>query len=224
MEPKGHGAQQQQFGLGIATADIGCGVGFGVTFLLRFFERLGVGLAALFHLRQDIVAGTVNDAKNGLRLFRSKALAQRANDRNAAADASLEAQLPAVLFRCGPNFLAEPGQNRLVRGNDRFTLLEGAQNVVSKNRQLSLVLKSESLDNNLHAGIVDDFLGLRCKERRAFGKPFLVFGTAGVDSPDLEIEIFPQLASTVFKDDILNRFAHNAGAKQPETDFAARTG
>src|SRR5439155_15845218 len=44
------------------------------------------------------------------------------------------------------------------------------------------------------------------------------------DSPDLELEIFPQLASTVFKDDILNRFAHNAGAKQPETDFAARTG
>ena len=43
-------------------------------------------------------------------------------------------------------------------------------------------------------------------------------------NPDLEIEIFPQLASTVFKDDILNRFADNAGAKQPETDFAARTG
>ena len=91
-------AEQEQFRFGVAAVDIGGRIGLGVAFLLRFLERFGVGFPALLHLRQDVITSAVDDAENRFRFFDGETLAQRTDDRNAAANAGLEAQLLAATF------------------------------------------------------------------------------------------------------------------------------
>ena len=83
--------KQQQFGFGIAAVNIGCRIRFGIAFLLRFLQRFRVSFPALFHLRQDIIAGAVDDAEHRFRLFHGEAFTQRAYDRNAAAHTGFKA-------------------------------------------------------------------------------------------------------------------------------------
>ena len=90
LQTEGDHAEQQQFGFGVAAVDVGCRIGFGVAFLLRFAQRLGVGFPALFHLRENIIASAVDDAEDRFGLFDGETLAERTNHRDAAADASFE--------------------------------------------------------------------------------------------------------------------------------------
>ena len=144
-------------------------------------KRVGVGLSAPFHLRQDVIAGTVNDAKDGFRLFCGKALAERAHHRYAAADTGFEAQLLAARAGRRPDLITVTRQHRLVRSDDGFTLFECAQEIISERLQLGCFLKAQCFDDDLNRRVVDDFFGARRKQRRPPGKPFLGLGIAGVN-------------------------------------------
>src|SRR6185436_1508414 len=132
---------------GVSAAYIRRRIGFGIALLLRLGQCLGVGPPALLHLRKDIVARAVDDSKDRLRLFGGEALAEGADHRDAAADASLEAKLSAVPFRRRPDFRAETGEHSLVRSHHRFAVTKRPQEVIPELRQLRCALESQRLDD-----------------------------------------------------------------------------
>ena len=104
---------------GIEAADVEGRIGFGVA------ETLGLGEADVerevvgLHARQDVVAGAVEDAGDALDRVAGEALAQCLDDRNAAADRSLEKERRIVRFgqRREPHPMR--GEHRLVGGDHR---------------------------------------------------------------------------------------------------------
>src|SRR5437773_804452 len=70
----------------------------GETAFLRAAKRIGEG-QALFHARQDEVAGAVDDSANGLDVVAGQPALQDADDRYRAADAGLESNRHAVRGR-----------------------------------------------------------------------------------------------------------------------------
>ena len=54
--------EYSELGARVITVHVGAGIGFGIAQTLRFLERPVEGDAALFDLRQDIVAGAVQDS------------------------------------------------------------------------------------------------------------------------------------------------------------------
>ena len=103
----------------VEAADVESGIRLGVAEPLRLgetdVERQVVGL----HPGKDVVAGTVEDAGNAPDRVADQALAQRLDDRDAAADSRLEKELPRV--RLGQRRQPQPvrGEHRLVGGDHR---------------------------------------------------------------------------------------------------------
>src|SRR5262245_47017854 len=82
-----------------------------------FGEHIGERKPGGFHLRQDKIAGAVQDAAHRTDLVSDQALAQCFDDRNAAADGGLEFQRDAVAFGECREARTVMGQQRLV-GSD----------------------------------------------------------------------------------------------------------
>ena len=118
-EAEGEGGEDGELVRGVEAADVEGRIGFGVA------ETLGLGEADVerqvvgLHARQDVVAGAVEDAGDALDRVSGEALAQRLDDRNAAADRGLEEERRVVRF--GQRREPHPvrGEHRLVGGDDR---------------------------------------------------------------------------------------------------------
>ena len=110
---------------GVEAADVEGRVGLGIAQLLRVLEALGEARCPRFaHAGEDVVAGAVHDAVDAGDAGRAEALAQRLDDRNAAGDGGLEAELGAVLLGQPRQRHAVPGEQRLVGGDHRAADLE----------------------------------------------------------------------------------------------------
>ena len=98
--------QDRQLVRGVEAADVEGRIGLGVAQPLRLLqaevERQPLGL----HLRQDVVAGAVEDAADARDAVARKRLAQGLDDGNAAADRGLEGERRAVALGEFGQFLA----------------------------------------------------------------------------------------------------------------------
>ena len=112
--------QDRQLVRGIDAVDVERRIGFGVAQLLRIGEHLGELAAALAHLRQDVVAGAVEDAGDAADAVRGQPLAQRLDHRNAAGHRRLERQRHAALLGRGGERGAMHREHRLVGGDHRL--------------------------------------------------------------------------------------------------------
>jgi len=80
--------QQRELVGGVASADVQCRVGFGIAEPLRVLENVVEVPPGGFHLRQDVIAGAVQNAAHGDHAVGDQALAQRLDDGDAAATAA----------------------------------------------------------------------------------------------------------------------------------------
>ena len=106
---EGEAGQQGELVGGVEAADVEGRVGLGVALGLRLLQHVGEGAVLLLHLREDVVAGAVEDAVDAADLVGGERLAQRLDDGDAAGDRGLEVEGDAVL-------LGEPARARAVRG------------------------------------------------------------------------------------------------------------
>ncbi len=103
---------------GVETADVESRVGFGVAKPLRFGEADGERKLFLFHARQDVIAGAVEDAGDAPHRIARQTFAKRLDDRHAAADGGLEGERRAVPLGKPSEFDAMRREHRLVGGDD----------------------------------------------------------------------------------------------------------
>ena len=121
---EGEARQQGELVGGVEAADVEGGIGLGVALRLRFLEDIGEGAMLFQHLRQDVVAGAVEDAVDAADLVGGQRFAHGLDDRDAAGDRRLEVERDAVLLGQPRQLGAVLGQQRLVGGDD---VLAGAQ-------------------------------------------------------------------------------------------------
>ena len=112
--------QDRQLVRRIDAVDVERRIGLRVAELLRIGEHFGELAAALAHLRQDVIAGAVQDAGNAQDAVAGETLAQRLDHRDAAGDRGLERQRHAALLRRGGERGAMHGEHRLVGGDHRL--------------------------------------------------------------------------------------------------------
>ena len=88
---------------------------------MRGFQRVREGSSLIGHARQDVVAGAVDDAPNGIDSVGRKRLPNHANHGNGASHRSLEVQLAAIGLGEREQCPASLGEKRLV-GRDHVLL------------------------------------------------------------------------------------------------------
>src|ERR671937_190362 len=120
LGPEGEARQDRELLRGVVALDVESGIGFGVAELLCLFQAGGEAKPLLFHARQDVDARAVEDSIDARERIAGQPLAQRFDDRDGAADRSLEVECHAVLLGDGGQRDAMPGEQRFVGGHDRF--------------------------------------------------------------------------------------------------------
>jgi hypothetical protein len=92
------------------------------------FLQYHVELAALLrHGAEDVVRGAVDDAVDGAVVIGRQSLLQRADDRNAAADAGFVPDIDTSFLCCTEDFRAVHGEQRLVRRHYALAVGNAAQ-------------------------------------------------------------------------------------------------
>ena len=92
-------------------------IGFGKAAPLRLGQGRGIGVALFAHAGQDEVAGAIEDALDGRDLVGGETLRQGGDDGDAAADAGLEGDGPAMAPASVEHLLAMLRQQRLIGGH-----------------------------------------------------------------------------------------------------------
>ena len=112
---------------GIVAFDVTGRVGLGIALLLGLLE-CDVEIEALGgHLVENVVRRAVDNAEHALHLISDERLAQRAHDRDRAADRRLEVDIRMVVFGRLIQFRAVLREQRLVRGDHRRAVVERLQ-------------------------------------------------------------------------------------------------
>ncbi len=147
---EGDGGEDGQFMRRVDAVDIERGVAFGVAQRLRFGQHFFEFAAALAHHGQDVVAGAVEDAGDGVDVVAGQALPQGFDDRDAAGDRGLEAQGQTAALSQSGEAAAMHREQRLVGGDDGFAgseccLHEGPGRAFGA---------ADQLDHHVHRGIV----------------------------------------------------------------------
>ena len=112
--------QDRQLRARVEAVDVGGGIGFGVAGLLRFGEHLFEARAALLDLRQDVVAGAVQNAVERGDAIAGDAFAQNRVNGDAAGDAGLHRQIDAAAMAWSHNSAPAERHQFLVGGDDGF--------------------------------------------------------------------------------------------------------
>ena len=147
---EGERRQDRQLVRRVHAVDVEGGIGLGIAEALRVGERLGEFPPALAHLRQDVVAGAVQDAGDALEAVGRQPLAQRLDDRDAAGDRRLEGQRHALHLRRTGEGGAMDGEQRLVRRHHR---LAGGQRGLDRGAGRALGA-ADGLDHHVHRRVM----------------------------------------------------------------------
>ncbi len=121
---EGQVSEDGQFLRGFGAIDVERGVGFCITEPLRFFDGGVVVGPLLFHLREDEIAGAVQDAAERLNLVGREALADVGDDRNAAGDRRFERDAHIECAGAIEQLGAVLGEQSFVGGDDIFAVGE----------------------------------------------------------------------------------------------------
>ena len=89
-------AEDRQLRARVVALHVVGGIGLGVAELLRLPQRVAESRAAVRHAREDVVARAVEDARARARCDRRRGRPERGDDRDAAGDRALEAQVAAA--------------------------------------------------------------------------------------------------------------------------------
>ena len=116
---EGERRQDGQLVRRVDAVDVEGGVGLGVAQLLGVGQDFGEFPAAFAHLRQDVVAGAVENAGDALDAVGGQAFADRLDHRDAAGDRGLEGERDVVFLGQGGQGGAVHREHRLVGGDHR---------------------------------------------------------------------------------------------------------
>src|SRR5208282_1458917 len=142
--------QQAELVCGIVAFDIQRGVRLGNAAALRIRQRTFELDAMLAHRGENRIAGTVDDPVDGALAIAGQSLAKRANNRDTAADARLEADGQSVTRGGLEDFRAMLGQQRLVARDDILARRERFQD-----QRARRLMAPEELDDNVDVGSFD---------------------------------------------------------------------
>ena len=126
-DTEGDGRQNGQFVGRVDPFHVEGGVRFRVTQLLGFVQHILESTAALFHLGEDKVAGTVDDARQPVDMVGRQPLAQGLEDGDAPGHGGFEGHIHAVVLGRLEDLVAVLGDQRLVGGDNMFAVLDGGE-------------------------------------------------------------------------------------------------
>ena len=113
---------------GIESVDVERRIGFGVTELLGIRENLFEVRLIAFHARENIVAGSVENAVNPVDAVANKTFTKALDDRNAAADTGFIEDVGSGFFRFGKQLFAVLGEQGFIGGDNRFSAFQSFEN------------------------------------------------------------------------------------------------
>ena len=157
-----HRGEQGELVRGIDAVDVGARIRLGVAQLLRPTQHCVEGLARPLHLAQHVVRGSIDDAVHAADAVRGQALADRAQDRNAAAHARLEGDVDTALGRGVEDLAAVLGQQRLVRGDDGLAGLDRGEDQAPRRAGAA-----DQLDHDVDARVAHEAVGVGVKSDSA---------------------------------------------------------
>ena len=115
---EGEARQQGELVRGVEAADVEGGIGLGVALGLGFLQDVAERAMLFQHLRQDVIAGAVEDAVDAADLVGGQRFPHGLDDRDAAGHRRLEVQGDAVFLGQTRQLGAVLCQQRLVGGDD----------------------------------------------------------------------------------------------------------
>src|SRR4029078_4902380 len=185
----------------VMSFDVEGWIGFGINEPPRVLEAGAEAEPLLFHPRQDVIAGAVEDAIDALERIAGKPFTQRLEDRDRAADRRLEIERDVTRLRLRGERNAIARKQRLVGGDDRFAGCERGFN-----RSLGrIATATDQFDEHVDIGIA--------RERHRVGMPFQVaeidaaffVATARADRDDLEAAAEPRGKRLALLGDLRNQ-------------------
>ncbi len=109
---------------GVDAIDIERRIGLSEPLGLRVGEDGGERQVLGLHPRQDVIAGSIEDAVDAQDAVRRRAVTQRLDDRDAASDRRLILERNPLRLRQRGEVEAVVGKHRFVRGNERLAAFE----------------------------------------------------------------------------------------------------
>jgi hypothetical protein len=204
------GRQQHQFRTRVEAVDIRAGIRFGVPEPLRFGDQVLHGIAALLHLREDVVAGAVEDAVQGRDAVARDSLAQDRMNRDAAADARFHRDVDARLNGPVPDLRTARRHDLLIRGDYGFPVFDGRVDDLRRDPA-----PAHEFDNDLDVGALHDLAPVRRAGDIAKARGDL----PGRDRPTAhghDVQPEPELLSDLIG--VLGQDVQRGGAYIPEAD------
>ena len=145
------GGENRELVCGVHPLDIEGGIGFRVAEPLRLVEHIGERDAALAHLGQDEVAGTVDDSGEPLDAVPGQPFAQRLDNRDPAGHRGFERHHHPVGVGGFEDGVAVHGDEGLVGGDHMLAALDGL-----KDEPAGRVRAADELDDDVDVRIAHD--------------------------------------------------------------------
>ncbi len=140
---------------GVDAVDVEGGIGLGVAQALRLGEHHVEGQPLVAHLREDVVAGAVDDPGDPLDAVGGEALADRLDDRHAAAHRRLEGDHHALRWAAREDLVAVLREQRLVGGDHVLAVGDRRQDELAGAR-----LAADQLDDDVDVRMRDQLRGI----------------------------------------------------------------
>ena len=206
---KGQVSENGQLLRSVAAVDIHGRIGLGVAQPLRLGQGIGIGLAAILHLREDEVAGAVEDSVNRLDLVGHERLVDGRDDRNPAAHGGLEGDRPADAPGAIEKLAAMFRQQGLVRRDDVLAALQDLEHDGAIGLEAA-----DKLHDRLDLRIIEDRRQLGGQKP---GRRRNIAGTSQVriDNPH-QFHLSADLAGNAIR--VFQQKSCHAGADGPETN------
>ena len=159
MQAVGDGHQDRQLVGGVDPLDVVGGIGLGKALGLGVFQHLGKGGAMIGHLGEDVVGSAVHDPLDRLDPVGDQAFFQRFDDRDAAADAGLEADFHPFGHRGVEDLPAMDGEQSLVGGDDMLAAGDRLEDEGPGRFDAA-----DQFDDDIDGGVGEDVVGIPAED------------------------------------------------------------
>ena len=194
---------------GVDPFDVEGRVGLGIPLGLGIPEDGGKFIVVIGHARQNVIAGTVQDAENAAEIIGAEVLLDGRDDRDPPSDRGLEQNLHPFFNGRPDDFLAMEGQQRLVGRDHMFTVFDGLEN-----KGAGRFIAPDQFDDHIDLGIGQDLL-------RAGGQQIFLDRHASVGG-DIQIrdpgELQGRSQSRFDELSIFSKSVDNPGTDGPEAE------
>ncbi len=136
---------------GVDALDVEHRIGLGVPEALRLREHHVERQSLVAHLRENVIAGAIDDPRDPFDAVGGEPFADRLDDGHAARDASLEGDHHALGVGPREDFRAVLGEQRLVGGDDVLAVVDRLQHQVARGG-----VAADELDHDVDVRASDD--------------------------------------------------------------------